>query len=55
MGIRVGCINIDTNDLAGASTFWQQVTGYQVASTGDDHVYLHRPGVAIPIAGPGPG
>jgi predicted enzyme related to lactoylglutathione lyase len=48
MGIRVGCIGIDTNDLAAASTFWRQVTGYQVASTGDDHVYLTDPAKAGP-------
>jgi predicted enzyme related to lactoylglutathione lyase len=48
MAIRVGCIGIDTNDLATASGFWRAVTGYQVSSSGADHVFLADPAKAGP-------
>ena len=48
MSIKVGCVGIDTNDLAGATSFWQQMTGYRVSSSGDDYNYLVDPAEAGP-------
>jgi predicted enzyme related to lactoylglutathione lyase len=48
MGIRIGCVGVDTNDLAAASSFWQEMTGYQVSSSGADHIYLADPAKAGP-------
>lgn len=43
MGVRVANVAIDTNDVATATTFWQSVTGYTVASSDDDATYLEDP------------
>ncbi|MFF8640990.1 VOC family protein [Streptomyces sp. NPDC015345] len=43
MSISIGNVCIDTTDLAGASAFWQAVTGYEVASSDDTTVYLQDP------------
>ncbi|WP_018348335.1 VOC family protein [Longispora albida] len=43
MGIRIGNIGIDTNDLGRSVAFWQNVTGYKVSSSGDDSTYLEDP------------
>ncbi|MFG3441562.1 VOC family protein [Nonomuraea sp. NPDC047897] len=40
MSIRIGNICIDTNDLAATTAFWQEVTGYQVASSDEGAIYL---------------
>lgn len=48
MGIRVGGIGIDTNDLAAATAFWQRLTGYRVSSSGADYNYLVDPAKAGP-------
>ncbi|MET9515853.1 VOC family protein [Streptomyces sp. NPDC002994] len=40
MSISIGGACIDTTDLAGASAFWQAVTGYDVASSDDATIYL---------------
>ena len=48
MGIRVGCVGIDTNDLAAATAFWQEMTGYRLSSSGASYNYLVDPAEAGP-------
>ncbi|QMW67921.1 VOC family protein [Mumia sp. ZJ1417] len=43
MSIRIGNVCIDTNDLSRGTTFWQAVTGYQVASSDEATTYLEDP------------
>jgi hypothetical protein len=43
VGIRIGTITIDTNDVGRAAAFWQSATSYEVASSGDDHTLLVDP------------
>ena len=43
MGIRIGCVGIDTGDVAGATAFWQGLTGYEVASSDDGYSSLSDP------------
>jgi len=43
MSVSIGNVSIDTNDLAGARTFWQSVTGYEIASSDDDTTYFKDP------------
>ena len=43
MGIRIGNVGIDTNDMEKATKFWQKVTGYKVASSDDTSTYLEDP------------
>jgi predicted enzyme related to lactoylglutathione lyase len=43
MGVRIGNVGIDTNDMEKASNFWQKVTGYQVSSSDDTSTYLEDP------------
>jgi predicted enzyme related to lactoylglutathione lyase len=40
MAYRIHNVGIDCNDLRGMTQFWQQVTGYETDSSGDDHVFL---------------
>lgn len=43
MGIRIGGVGIDTNDLAASTAFWQATTGYQVDSSDETSTYLTAP------------
>ncbi|CAM3338679.1 VOC family protein [Occultella aeris] len=43
MSSSIGNITIDTTDLAGATAFWQQVTGYAVGSSDEGTAYLEDP------------
>jgi hypothetical protein len=46
MGIRIGCVGIDTGNVAGAAAFWQGLTGYEVASSDDSYASLSDPAKA---------
>ncbi|MWA08153.1 VOC family protein [Streptomyces sp. BA2] len=43
MSISIGNVCIDTTGLAGASVFWQAVTGYEIASSDGATTYLQDP------------
>jgi predicted enzyme related to lactoylglutathione lyase len=43
MSVSIGNIVIDTRDIEKATTFWREVTGYSVSSSGDTAVYLEDP------------
>lgn len=43
MSIAIGNIGIDTNDLPGATAFWQAVTGYRTTSSDETSAYLEAP------------
>lgn len=52
MGISIGNICIDTNDLGGSTTFWRAVTGYQVGSSDEGTTYLedaNKSGVGLSL------
>ncbi len=52
MGVQIGNVGIDTNDMKNAVTFWKKVTGYQVATSDDTTTYLEDPnksGVGISL------
>ncbi|SCG45096.1 VOC family protein [Micromonospora coxensis] len=48
MGIRIGGVGIDTNDLAASTAFWQAATGYRVTSSDAASTYLTAPEGAGP-------
>ncbi|MPY93115.1 MAG: VOC family protein [Acidimicrobiia bacterium] len=43
MGVRIGNVGIDTNDLARASAFWQAMTGYEPGSADESSAVLADP------------
>jgi predicted enzyme related to lactoylglutathione lyase len=54
MGMRIGNVGIDTNDLARATAFWKSVTGYQTSSEDSTQAWLtdpakQGPGIAIQV------
>ncbi len=48
MGVTIGNIGIDTNDLPRAVAFWQAVTGYEVSSESGTDTYLADPAKSGP-------
>jgi len=49
MGVRISNVTIDTNDLGAATAFWQGLTGYQAAGTGDGYAQLAPPGDGVTL------
>lgn len=48
MGLRIGNVSIDTNDVAASTDFWTAVTGYKVDSREETYAFLVDPDGAGP-------
>jgi predicted enzyme related to lactoylglutathione lyase len=48
VGSRIANITIDTNDVPGATAFWQAATGYEIAGSDDGYAFLSDPDKGAP-------